>query len=1479
MPSTAFQNAGGNDENSSAANEALGADDAAPFVELFTGTTSSSSSWSDEEEVHIHGMEEDRQQTENGAEHDGGSTNRPHSTGRPTQAAHHQPRREQSADAADSGPVYASSAPTLCAADENPTFLRHLWLPEEPEGAPWTANFVRKMDSLEACARLCRDNVEPFGGRHFACHGFTYIGQHNAHNACEFFDDQLAVALEKKPPLGSQRGRLWTDMAPQLPKNYFERICLSIPSRCARLPFAFDVHPRRALSIPQEAKPLAVGQVDDRKRCLQQCLNTKGCRSLDFDTANLTCTLYAHSLHAALGAPEESTWPLGQLVENADSDHYENTCLTELDRCGTRHLAFILIRNAELAGFSVGVGKMSASECLSRCLDSPPAFCRAVQFRAPGNECFLGTERPFEPLPSDELDIFEPVCLPDPPRTSILECHGEQVFERVPNMELRMDDEPEDAAGEQPQPEQVHGTDMSGLTLEHCLDACILDESCVSLIFRPGAMDDEKSSNGTGTGFVGGASLCRLFPFGKADNRTLSVIHPNVDFFELSCSRTPLPSAMRKMLTMPPPPPLPLAELMRMRAAHHMHTTIMPTTATTMAPTIASSTHAKTKSQPVDAKRGEMAAVAAGKNGAMSIVSNDANVATANNTTVMVEATTVVEVPPHNLGTSGVPSLPPIPVQTTQHPQKMLRTNSTRSILSEATLSSSATFSGSTPTSSTPARTTTPSSSLSTTSTRQIQHESITECSATMQKSVLLERERTLKLEQRQQRHVNVPDGLHCERLCADALAFRCRTFAYSHHSRDCLLSSSAITGKTAPEFELLSQVNPNFELYSLVGQKGNCGNKWSTMTTTTASSTAIPEHTFTNDFADADPPFSTNASAEVEQILFMATTTQNGSAVIKLAKEKIIETTTNTTLVQHQDSDVQPVAATPPAPTPTTTTAKLPSTEREAAVTKTAVVEKGGNPLMSTPSSNLSRTSSTSSTTTTTTTTMMMSSNPMSAGGSSWMAPPAPVSVDGNVLPTATGRIGVEQIRAGVLCDPKGLNVTFKLVGRVRYTGVVYAADRFAHCRLFVDEAAEFAFYVNRPENGQPNWCNSVEANDELNVVLVMSNDEVFPLDVTTSDDFFFYVSCDYRGITTASGTQRQRQNAWPGSVSGPEPGPLFASAARRPQKVGQHRRPLADAEPSSQRRERVHLKILRDGRPVSSVYIGERLSAVVEGTDVEVDRLRVADCNATRVGGRVPRPSSIPLLDRAGCSLNPHIIGHMRRHADRLEASLSAFRIDGSDQIDIVCSVLVCRTRCASREAQCPAELDPHDIAAGAAVAARVHRASAAIGGTGKIMLKESPADLPSVAGDFLTVDQRIRVLVSEEEERTLAVADAEAVEERQLPRGGGGNALPAAESDVSFVGATPTTTDILLGGMASTAASGDLCLNPVVLLFLLLLLLLTLASLIVSLFAHWCRRKSGRRLSHNFYPATSTFSTELSSHHFHIPRVLDRRSSYMG
>lgn len=70
---------------------------------------------------------------------------------------------------------------------------------------------------------------------------------------------------------------------------------------------------------------------------------------------------------------------------------------------------------------------------------------------------------------------------------------------------------------------------------------------------------------------------------------------------------------------------------------------------------------------------------------------------------------------------------------------------------------------------------------------------------------------------------------------------------------------------------------------------------------------------------------------------------------------------------------------------------------------------------------------------------------------------------------------------------------------------------------------------------------------------------------------------------------------------VGGPEPKSVMSSSKK-----------------SEEKQNKVFLKILKNHRPVTKVYIGEKLTAVVE-SDLDPNRLRITDCNATRVGGRL--------------------------------------------------------------------------------------------------------------------------------------------------------------------------------------------------------------------------------------------------------------------
>lgn len=81
--------------------------------------------------------------------------------------------------------------------------------------------------------------------------------------------------------------------------------------------------------------------------------------------------------------------------------------------------------------------------------------------------------------------------------------------------------------------------------------------------------------------------------------------------------------------------------------------------------------------------------------------------------------------------------------------------------------------------------------------------------------SVIIENGRTLRIDYRNLHHVNVHSIDRCQSLCSHA-TIKCSTFAYNQRTGDCLLSSTSIDKNN--RFMLVTQPNPNFDLYSFLG-------------------------------------------------------------------------------------------------------------------------------------------------------------------------------------------------------------------------------------------------------------------------------------------------------------------------------------------------------------------------------------------------------------------------------------------------------------------------------------------------------------------------------------------------------------------------------------------------------------------------------------------------------------------------------------
>ncbi|CAJ0600859.1 unnamed protein product [Cylicocyclus nassatus] len=252
---------------------------------------------------------------------------------------------------------------------------------------------------------------------------------------------------------------------------------------------------------------------------------------------------------------------------------------------------------------------------------------------------------------------------------------------------------------------------------------------------------------------------------------------------------------------------------------------------------------------------------------------------------------------------------------------------------------------------------------------------------------------------------------------------------------------------------------------------------------------------------------------------------------------------------------------------------------------------------------------------------------------------------------------VNPDKVKVSAECHDTGINVSFHLDDGEQYTGAVYAAERFEQCRIFLRSSRSFAIFIPRPQHNT--WCNALEIDKVVSAVIVMSNDRVLPHDVTTKDDLFFHVTCNY----STPILDKIRHGI---VVGGPSPVSITSKELHR----------------------HVYLQIMKKGRPVDSVFIGEALIARVE-SDIPPERLRVMECTAHRVGG-TGAPTSVSLITD-GCALLPSLMAPMKVGPNGWESALSAFRIDGSEQIDIVCLVAVCPDdACPNVSMTCPPNKD---------------------------------------------------------------------------------------------------------------------------------------------------------------------------------------------
>ncbi|KAL6740612.1 hypothetical protein Aduo_013954 [Ancylostoma duodenale] len=329
---------------------------------------------------------------------------------------------------------------------------------------------------------------------------------------------------------------------------------------------------------------------------------------------------------------------------------------------------------------------------------------------------------------------------------------------------------------------------------------------------------------------------------------------------------------------------------------------------------------------------------------------------------------------------------------------------------------------------------------------------------------MLMEANRTLRQEFRTVQLLQTGNLSTCWMLCQNATRFLCLSFAYSETKHECVVSSEKID--FGQFYEKFTQKSPIFDLYVRLGDYENT-------LTTPRTNNEVPFPTLIHDSAVRQ------AFVGGEDNIFDLSSTlfvQDNKVKEPTSSEK-----TTTTLASSTSTEGSAMALSP----------KYLARENcvdEKPEQLTALGESLG------PNTSVDDLKH-----------VALITDPELQQLSDYESVPR--------LSLPSERIGFvhpDKVKVRADCHDTGMNVSFHIDGNnERYTGAVYAAERFEQCRIFLRASNNFAIFIPRPQHNP--WCNALEIDKVVSVVIVMSNDRVLPHDVTTKDDLFFHVTCNY--------------------------------------------------------------------------------------------------------------------------------------------------------------------------------------------------------------------------------------------------------------------------------------------------------------------------------------------------------------------------------
>ncbi|KAK0398783.1 hypothetical protein QR680_002755 [Steinernema hermaphroditum] len=243
--------------------------------------------------------------------------------------------------------------------------------------------------------------------------------------------------------------------------------------------------------------------------------------------------------------------------------------------------------------------------------------------------------------------------------------------------------------------------------------------------------------------------------------------------------------------------------------------------------------------------------------------------------------------------------------------------------------------------------------------------------------------------------------------------------------------------------------------------------------------------------------------------------------------------------------------------------------------------------------------------------------------------------------------------------------------------TGAIFIKDHSSTCKNEFDGETEAKLEIPLPSNTESNVaCPGSELLPKLwSFIVVIQKNEIGNSAVMTDNDRIFNVTCDYSNVELANPTTPKSEKQEDDSFD------TGGSTTQRASDVS----------------ENIRMTMLRNGKPVTTVALGEELEL-----RWEIERFREANadekvgyfidtCLAERLDGPPPDPEPLVLIQN-GCP-DPLVRNRLMREPiveveNGFSTKIKVFRFDGSRRVRLRCAVNVCVERC--KPVNCDIESD---------------------------------------------------------------------------------------------------------------------------------------------------------------------------------------------